>query len=120
MWKIVKNVIEKCDIYIWNKVSRYIFYRLMKFFDIFFYVWKLIALNFIIKLFLFTNLIIEIKYNVIIVIINKFIKYIYFILWKITIMVKDVIYKILKVIIVNYDMFNKIILNKNKIFIFKV
>ena len=84
------------------------------------YAWKLIALNFIIKLFLFTDLIIGIKYNIIIIIINKFIKYVYFILWKTIATIEDIVYKILKVIIINYNMPNEIILNKNKIFIFKI
>jgi len=34
--------------------------------------------------------------------------------------VKNIAYKILKIIIANYNIFNKIILNKNKIFIFKI
>ena len=66
------------------------------------------------------DLIIRIKYDVIMIIINKFIKYIYFILQKIIIIIENIVYKILKVIVINYNMFNKIILNKNKIFIFKV
>ena len=54
------------------------------------------------------------------IIINRFIKYIYFILQKIITIVENIVYKILKVIIVNYNIFNKIILNKNKIFTFKI
>ena len=80
MRKIIENIIKKCDIYIWNKINKYTFYKLIKFFNISFRTWKLIALNFIIKLPLLINLIIKIKYNIIIIIINKFIKYIYFIL----------------------------------------
>jgi len=80
MQKIIENIIKKYNIYIWNKVNKYIFYKLIKFFNISFCIWKLIVLNFIIKLFLFINLIIKIKYNAIIIIINKFTKYTYFIL----------------------------------------
>ena len=54
------------------------------------------------------------------VIINNFIKYIYFIPQKIIATIKDIAYKIIKVIIANYNMLNKIILNKDKIFTFKV
>ena len=66
------------------------------------------------------DLIIKIKYNVIIIIINKFIKYIYFIPQKIIVIAENIAYKILKVIIANYNILNEIILNKNKIFIFKI
>jgi len=54
------------------------------------------------------------------IIINKLIKYVYFILWKIIAIIKNVAYKILKVIIANYNMSNEIISNKDKIFIFKI
>ena len=35
-------------------------------------------------------------------------------------MIKNVIYKILEIIILNYNIFNKIILNRDKNFIFKI
>ena len=120
MRKIIGNVIRKYNIYIQNKTSKYILYKLIKSFNISFYAQKLIVLNFIIKLFLFINSIIKVKYNIIMIIINKFIKYIYFIPQKIIAIIKNIIYKILKVIIANYDMLNEIILDKNKIFTFKI
>ena len=120
MRKIIKNIIRKYNIYIQNKVNKYIFYRLIKSFNIFFYIWKLIALNFIIKFFFFINLIIKMKCDAIIIITNKFIKYTYFILQKIIITTKNITYKILKIIIANYNMLDEIILNKDKIFIFKI
>ena len=54
------------------------------------------------------------------IIINKFIKYIYFILQKIIITIENIVYKILEIIIINYNIFNEIISNKNKIFTFKI
>jgi len=66
------------------------------------------------------NPIIKIEYNVIMIIINKLIKYAYFILWKTIATAKNIIYKILKIIITNYNIFDEIILNKNKIFTFKL
>jgi len=120
MRKVIRNVIGKYNIYIWNKTNKYILYKLIKSFNILSRTWKLIALNFIIKLFLFTDLITKIKYNAIIIIINKFTKYVYFILWKTIAIIENIIYKILKIIIVNHNMLNEIILNRNKIFTFKI
>ena len=75
---MVKKVIKNCNTYIKNKLNCYALYKLIKLLDILVCVWKLIALNFITKLLLLINLIISIKYNVILIIINKFTKYIYF------------------------------------------
>jgi len=65
----------------------------MKLFDIFARAWKLIILDFIIELFFLINLTINIKYNVILIIMNKFTKYIYFLLWKIIVIAKNIAYK---------------------------
>ena len=45
------------------------------------------------KLLFLINLTINIKYNAILIIMNRFTKYIYFLLWKIIIIVENVIYE---------------------------
>jgi len=117
---MIKKIIRNYNIYIRNKLNCYIFYELMKLLDILIYVWKLIVLDFIIKLLFLINPIISIKYNVILIIINKFIKYIYFLLWRIIVIAKNVVYKFIWIIIANYEIFDEIISNKNKFFILKV
>jgi len=77
---MVEKVIRNCNTYIKNKLNRYILYKLIKLPNILTYIWKLIALNFITKLSFSIDLIISIKYNAILVITNKFTKYIYFLL----------------------------------------
>ena len=118
--KTIKKIIRNCDICIRNKLNCYVFYKLIKLLDTFARAWKLIILNFIIELFLLTDLTISIKYNVILIITNKFIKYIYFLLWKITVTMKNVAYKFIRIIIANYEVPDEIILNKNKFFISKI
>ncbi len=81
--------------------------------------WKFIILNFIIKLFLFKNLIINISYNSILIITNRLTKYIYFINYLETSNIEDLIYIFLQTIFVNYNILVEIILNWNKLFILK-
>ena len=58
-------------------------------------VWKFIMLNFIIKLFLFKDLIINISYNNILIIINRLTKYAYFINYLKVFNAEDLIYTFL-------------------------
>ena len=72
------------------------------------------------KLLFLINLIIDIKYNVILIITNRLTKYIYFLLWKITILMENIVYKFIYIIIANHGVPNKIISNKNKFFTLKI
>jgi len=120
MRKVIEDVIERCDICIRNKASRHAPYGLMKSLDTLSRAWKSIALNFIIELPLFTDLIIRIEYDAIMVIIDKLTKYAYFIPWKTTTTAEDIAYKILEVIVANHSMLDEIILDRDKIFTSKV
>ena len=77
-------------------------------------------LNFIIKLLKFKKRIIKTIYDLILIIVNKLIKYEYFLLYKKTTFAKDLIYTFLRTIVVNYKLLDKIISNKNKFFILKL
>ncbi len=64
-----------------------------------------------------TNLAIRDKYNLILVIVNKFIKYLYIIVYKEKFIVKQLEYIILNRFIQYYNIFKRIINNKDKLFI---
>jgi hypothetical protein len=61
------------------KSNKHSLYKQLKSLLVLIRAWKLIALSFIVKLSLFKDLIIRIKYNLILVIIKRLIKYEYFI-----------------------------------------
>jgi len=77
MRKVVKDVVLLCDICIRNKALHYALYRLIKLLTISPYLWKSIALDFVIKLLPSKDLAIGIVYNLIYIIMDKFIKYTY-------------------------------------------
>jgi len=64
------------------------------------------------------NLIIEDKYNLILIIINKFIKYLYVIVYKEKFIAKQLKYIILNRFIQYHNIFKRLINNKDKLFTF--
>jgi hypothetical protein len=79
--------------------------------------WTLIALDFVVKLLLSRDLITGIKYNSILVITDRLTKYIYIILYLEASMVEDLAYTFLRVVVANHSALEKIISDKNKLFI---
>lgn len=71
------------------------------------------------KLLLFEELIIGMKYNSIFIIVNKLMKMAYFIPYKEVIDAKDLIYIFIRFISLNHRLLEDIIFNKGLIFIFK-
>jgi len=63
-----------------------------------------------------TNLAIKNRYNLILVMINKFIKYLYIIAYKEKFIVKQLKYIILNRLIKYHDIFKKLISDKDKLF----
>ncbi len=63
-----------------------------------------------------TNLTTKDKYNSILIIINKFIKYLYIIVYKEKFIAKQLKYIILNRLIRYYNIFKKLISNKDKLF----
>jgi len=59
------------------------------------------------------------NYNFILIIINRLIKYIYIILYLENSIAENLVYIFLKIIIINYKILKKIILDKDKFFISK-
>jgi hypothetical protein len=74
------------------------------------------ALNFIIKLPLSVKLIIGVVFDLILVIINRFTKYGYFILYKESLLTEELAYAFNKHIIGNHEISKKIINNRDKLF----
>ena len=75
------------------------------------------TLNFIIKLSIFKKPLISTIYNSILIIVNILIKYIYLKLYKKVFIVKDLVYIFNKIIIIRYRILNKIVLDRDKLFI---
>jgi hypothetical protein len=114
---VIKEIIGKYDIYIRNKVSRYASYSIIQSLDIPKTPYISIVLDFIVKLLLSQDLITRIKYNSILVVIDRLIKYIYMILYLKTSIAEDLAYMFLRVIIANYNTLEKMISDKDKFFI---
>jgi hypothetical protein len=77
------------------------------------------ALNFIIKLLPSVKLIIKVVFDSILIVIDRFTKYGYFILYKESSLAEKLAYTFNKHIIGNYEISKKIINNKDKLFILR-
>jgi hypothetical protein len=77
----------------------------------------LIILDFVVKLLLLQDLIIGIEYDFILVIINRLTKYTYMILYLKASIAEDLAYIFLRIIVINYSALEKIISDRNKLFI---
>ncbi len=119
MRKQIKNIIRKCNVYIHMKYNQYKLYELLKSFSTLNHAWKSIALNFIVKLFKSKKRIIKTTYDFILIIINRLIKYEYFLSYKKTTFAKDLTYIFSRMIVANHELSDEIISNKNKLFILK-
>jgi hypothetical protein len=79
--------------------------------------WKSIISDFIVKLSLSKKVFTRITYDLILIIINRLIKYIYFIFYKEELTIEELIYTFNRNIIINYGILKEIISNKDKLFI---
>jgi hypothetical protein len=114
---VVKEVIGRYNIYIRNKVSRYALYRIIQSPDMLRTPWTSIVLNFVVKLLLSRDPITRIKYDFILVVIDRLTKYIYIILYLEANIIEDLAYMFLRVVIANYSALEKMISDRNKFFI---
>jgi hypothetical protein len=74
-------------------------------------------LDFVVKLLLLRDLITGIKYDFILVIIDRLTKYTYIILYLEASIAEDLVYMFLRIIIINYSALEKMISDKDKLFI---
>jgi hypothetical protein len=114
--KYVEDKIRKYDPYNRNKSARYKLYRLLKSPEALKDAWKYIALDFIIKLPSSVKLIIGVVFDLILVVINRFTKYGYFISYKESLLAEKLVYAFNKHIIGNYGISKEIISDRDKLF----
>jgi hypothetical protein len=79
--------------------------------------WTSIILDFVIKLLLLRDLITRVEYDSILVITDRLIKYTYIILYLEANIIEDLAYMFLRVVVANYSALEKMISNRNKLFI---
>jgi hypothetical protein len=114
---MVKEVVGECNMYIRNKALCYISYKIIQILDILKTPWISIVLDFVIKLLLSRDLITRIKYDFILVIIDRLTKYTYIILYLEASIAEDLVYMFFRVVIANYSALEEMISDKNKFFI---
>ena len=83
------------------------------------YVWDLVSIDFIVKLLKLEELIIKVIYNSILVIVDRLIKFAYFVPYQEKLIVEDLTYIVKKILLGNYQMPREFILDYNKLFILK-
>jgi hypothetical protein len=97
--------------------SRYVLYRIMQSLDIPKTPWTSIVLDFVIKLLLLQDLITRIKYDSILIVINRLTKYTYIILYLEANTAEYLAYMFLRIVVANYSALEEMISDKNKLFI---
>ena len=102
-----------------NKLAQHVLYRELKNLDILGYAQDLVSIDFIVKLLKLEELIIKTVYNSILVIVDRLIKFTYFIPYQENLIVEDLTYVVKKVLLGNYQMPREFILDYNKLFMSK-
>ena len=119
MRKYVEKKISECAECNRNKILKHAFYGQFKLLKTPSGAWKSIALDFVIKLLLFKKLFIRIEYDSILMITCRLTKYGYFISYLKISIIENLIYVFLKFIYNNHRLSEKIISDKNKLFILR-
>jgi len=81
--------------------------------------WESVIMNFIIKLSKFKNSAWEVRFDSILIIVNRLMKYTMFISFRETVTASVLMYIILWELISNYELLKKFIINKDKLFMSK-
>jgi hypothetical protein len=79
--------------------------------------WTSIVLDFVVKLLLLRDLIIGVEYDFILVVTDRLTKYTYIILYLEASTAEDLVYTFLRIIVANYSAPEKMISDRNKLFI---
>jgi hypothetical protein len=112
----MEDRIRKYDLYNRNKAAQYKLYRLLKSSEALKKAWECITLDFIVKLPPFVELITEVVFDSILVVIDRLTKYGYFISYKESLLAEKLAYAFNKHIIENHEISKKIINDKDKLF----
>ena len=119
MRKVVTQTIEYYKDYIRNKLAQHALYRELKNLDMLGHMQDLVSIDFIVKLLKLEELIIKVIYNSILVIVDKLIKFTYFMPYQEKLIVEDLAYIVKKVLLGNYQMPREFILDYNRLFMIK-
>ena len=117
IWNLVREVIKECLDYQRNKFNRYKLYRKLQLVEVLSKLQEVILQDFIIKLLKLKDPVIGQVYNIILVIVDKLIKWGYFIVYIEEISVEDVVRIYIKEVFARYKALNKIILDRDPRFI---
>ena len=116
MRKAVEDYIRQCTTCAQNKSTRHKPYSKQQQIEALQQAWQEITMDFIVKLPLFKDTIMDIKYDSILVVVDRLTKYAHFIPWKEKGNAKDLAKVILKKIIANHRIPQNIISNRDKLF----
>ena len=116
MRKAVEDYIRQCTTCAQNKSTRHKPYGKQQQIEASQQAWQEITMDFIVKLPLSKDTVPNIKYDSIIVVVDRLTKYAHFILWKEKRNAKDLAKVILKVIIANHGIPQNIISDRDKLF----
>ena len=119
MRKALEDYIRQCTTCAQNKSTRHKPYGKQQQIEAPQQAWQKITMDFIVKLPLSKDTITDIKYDSILVVVDRLTKYAHFIPWKKKRNAKDLVKVILKEIIANHRIPQSIISNRDKLFTFK-
>ncbi len=111
--------IIKCDSCQHNKIQRDKCYNRVTWLNILNVLWESVIMNFIMKLSKFKNSAWEVRFDSILIIVNKLMKYMMFISFRETATASVLMYIILWELISNYELLKKFIINRDKLFMSK-
>jgi hypothetical protein len=115
----IREYIAACDIYSRIKYRRHKPYGLIKSPDILDGLWESVAWDFITKLLESKELISNAQYDSILIITDRLTKFGYFLPYKESSTVEELVYTFLRRIVANHGLLRKIILDRDKLFISK-
>ena len=119
MWEKVKKYINKYNLCHKIKSSRYKPYEKIRQILTSDWSWAFVVINFIVKLSFLKKLLTKVFYNSILIIVNWLMKEVWFILYKKVLNAEELMYTFLRNITALQDLLNKIIFNRNKLFMSK-
>ena len=119
MWKKVQNYVNKCDLCHKIKLSRYKLYREIRTVLTSDWPWALVVIDFIIKLLLSKKLLTEVIYNLILIIVDWLMKKVRFLSYKEASDAEELTYTFLQNVISLQELTNKIISDRDKLFILR-
>ncbi len=111
--------IAKCDSCWCNKIQRDKYYDEVTWLNALNVLWESVIMNFIIKLLKFKNSAWEVRFNSILIIVNRLTKYMMFISFRETVTASVLMYIILWELINNHELSKKFITDRDKLFMSK-